>query len=384
MEVLETFPSPTNGLPVARALRTSVTKEYAVKLFDSCSEVTAFGGMSAIGLICGDMDCTYEGLLNKLGDNYTTAPYHTDYYVGNARTTEITPLKADILTHCWEPTHEGEEACTCEDCSGACGSVRSQYQVADSLRHEKGRCITYGFSEDNVHYNVYNEAPKELTDPHAISLIKDSCPMFQNQAVCCDPVQIETFAKKIKMAATLLATCASCWTNFRTILCQEMCSPDQSNFMEVLETFPSPTNGLPVARALRTSVTKEYAVKLFDSCSEVTAFGGMSAIGLICGDMDCTYEGLLNKLGDNYTTAPYHTDYYVGNARTTEITPLKADVLTHCWEPTHEGEEACTCEDCSRACGSVEIVTAILPLSNGPRHVSAWFFIISAIAHSIF
>ena len=59
-QVLETFPSPTNGLPVARALRTSVTKEYAVKLFDSCSEVTAFGGMSAIALICGDMDCTYE------------------------------------------------------------------------------------------------------------------------------------------------------------------------------------------------------------------------------------------------------------------------------------------------------------------------------------
>lgn len=57
--------------------------------------------------------------------------------------------------------------------------------------------------------------------------------MFQNQAVCCDPLQVKTFAEKIQMAASLLITCNSCWTNFRTILCQQMCSPDQSTFMEV-------------------------------------------------------------------------------------------------------------------------------------------------------
>ena len=48
----------------------------------------------------------HQRLLKKFGDNSTGghAPYRTDYYVGNSRTEEITPLEADVLTHCWEPT----------------------------------------------------------------------------------------------------------------------------------------------------------------------------------------------------------------------------------------------------------------------------------------
>ena len=36
----------------------------------------------------------------------------------------------------------------------------------------------------------------------------------------------------ITQAAALLKSCDACWQNFRTILCQQMCSPDQSTFME--------------------------------------------------------------------------------------------------------------------------------------------------------
>ena len=32
--------------------------------------------------------------------------------------------------------------------------------------------MTYGFSENNIHYNVYNGEPKEITDSNAISLMK--------------------------------------------------------------------------------------------------------------------------------------------------------------------------------------------------------------------
>ena len=51
------FPT-SDGALGAYSFRTSLTKEYAVKLFDSCKEVTSFG-LSAIGMICADMDCTY-------------------------------------------------------------------------------------------------------------------------------------------------------------------------------------------------------------------------------------------------------------------------------------------------------------------------------------
>ena len=47
-----------------------------------------------------------QRLLKELGDNSSRAPYFTDYYVGNSRSVEITPLKAEVLTHCWEPTPE--------------------------------------------------------------------------------------------------------------------------------------------------------------------------------------------------------------------------------------------------------------------------------------
>ena len=66
--------------------------------------------------------------------------------------------------------------------------------------------------------------------------------MFVNQPLCCDARQITEFANKIKMAANLLKNCASCWANFRAILCQQMCSPDQSTFMEVCNTFSNLDN----------------------------------------------------------------------------------------------------------------------------------------------
>lgn len=59
MQVLEQSSLPTKGIgTAAMAYRTSLTKEYAVKLFDSCSEVQAWG-YRAIGLICSNDDCTY-------------------------------------------------------------------------------------------------------------------------------------------------------------------------------------------------------------------------------------------------------------------------------------------------------------------------------------
>ena len=50
--------------------------------------------------------------------------------------------------------------------------MRCQYTVADSLVHEKGRCVTYGFSENNIHYNVYNGQPQELTNSEAIAVLE--------------------------------------------------------------------------------------------------------------------------------------------------------------------------------------------------------------------
>ena len=60
-QVLEQFHVP-RGAPgqeyAARSLRTFLTEEYAVKLFDSCREVQAFG-VRAILLVCSNEDCTY-------------------------------------------------------------------------------------------------------------------------------------------------------------------------------------------------------------------------------------------------------------------------------------------------------------------------------------
>ena len=57
--------------------------------------------------------------------------------------------------------------------------------------------------------------------------------MYRDIPVCCDATQVKEFAAKIGKAAPLLKTCDSCWMNFRIVLCEQMCSPDQSTFMEV-------------------------------------------------------------------------------------------------------------------------------------------------------
>ena len=61
--------------------------------------------------------------------------------------------------------------------------------------------------------------------------------MFIGQPLCCNAAQLRAFKDQVRMAATFLKDCGSCWRNFRLILCQQMCSPDQSTFMEVLLPF---------------------------------------------------------------------------------------------------------------------------------------------------
>ena len=58
-------------------------------------------------------------------------------------------------------------------------------EVADSLVHEKGRCVAYGFSGDNIHYNVYNGPPKKLTDKTAINQIKVGIVIDYSQHLVC-------------------------------------------------------------------------------------------------------------------------------------------------------------------------------------------------------
>ena len=70
-------------------------------------------------------------------------------------------------------------------------------------------------------------------------LFKEMCPhLFKNSAdnetyTCCDATQIERLNNGFSLPRQLMSHCPSCFLNFKTFLCDIICSPNQSDFLIV-------------------------------------------------------------------------------------------------------------------------------------------------------
>ena len=67
----------------------------------------------------------------------------------------------------------------------------------------------------------------------------------------------------------LLSSCPACWNNFIGFFCQFTCSPNQSQFLDVVRVKNTTAFGLEVA-AVNALVSQEFADGFYDSCSDVT------------------------------------------------------------------------------------------------------------------
>uniref|UniRef100_A0A2H8TMY4 Niemann-Pick C1 protein n=1 Tax=Melanaphis sacchari TaxID=742174 RepID=A0A2H8TMY4_9HEMI len=217
-------------------------------------------------------------------------------------------------------------------------------------------CIWYGECEENygLHYNCpYNGPPKPMTDPKSIEVLKTWCPDFiqdhskdgQTLNTCCGVDQLLTLSTNIVQAANFLHRCPSCMRTFGRFICELVCSPTQSRFMNVTKLTKTGNS----IKELDFYISDSYMQGVYDSCKSVTnpATGGL-AMDLLCsGALHCSAHKWFRYLGKN----PYLSFVinYIPVVKTDNRQHFVGPVIP-CNQSVDNKTTACSCMDCDESC----------------------------------
>lgn len=124
---------------------------------------------------------------------------------------------------------------------------------------------------------------------------------FAEGPVCCTEAQVENLSANLQQAEPLISSCPACRNNFRSLFCSFTCSPDQAQFVDVVETQQvTGSDGKPseAVKTVEYYIDAEWKQKFFDSCKNVK-FGASNgfAMDLIGGGAQ-TPNAFLKFLGD--------------------------------------------------------------------------------------
>lgn len=202
----------------------------------------------------------------------------------------------------------------------------------------------------------YNGTAKTLNET-GVELLRKWCPSFlqmlnsSSYATCCSVSQLKTLDASIQIASNLLKRCPSCMMNFANILCEFTCAPNQSEFVNILETEKD--GNVTYITAIEVFVTNTYLNGIFNSCSHVSVPStGERALDLMCGDYGasrCDAHKWFEYMGDPTLNpvSPFLIKY-VTNTKP-GFTPLDPKV-TPCNESFDVNRTACSCIDCLDSC----------------------------------
>ncbi|XP_076350030.1 NPC intracellular cholesterol transporter 1-like [Tachypleus tridentatus] len=203
--------------------------------------------------------------------------------------------------------------------------------------------------------------PKALTNKTSIKLLQQLCnKAFDTDAgspVCCDDHQMNSLSKQLLgPLALLLQRCPSCFKNLANVFCMMTCSPDQSSFIQVLNTTVI-SQGKNMVTEINYYMTNAFSDSLFDSCYNTQMpSGNIRVITVLCGSWgeSCTPNRWLNYMG-THDPSPFQINfqYYEGPVHHGNNTylPMNTHVIP-CSQPVSPGGDACSCVDCPSSCNS--------------------------------
>ncbi|KAM4749084.1 NPC1-like intracellular cholesterol transporter 1 [Rhinophrynus dorsalis] len=242
--------------------------------------------------------------------------------------------------------------------------------------HRKGYCSLY--DECGINPEVSgslippimpcesNMPARKLNGTH-LTYLKEICPSIftgdDNTYACCSIKQLQSVKKSFALSKVILSRCPSCAENFANIYCQNICSPDQSTFINVTRTYPTNITGKLEMGVLEYQCyfNRQFADSSFDSCKNVRlpATGGY-AISAMCGKYGaelCTTQRWLDFQGDiSNGLAPLTIDFRLMDNDTEVgggIVPHYSRVWSCSEGPGGGTENACTCQDCKEACPKI-------------------------------
>merc|ERR1712113_128766 len=203
-----------------------------------------------------------------------------------------------------------------------------------------GMCVMYDICKDNGDLPCpSNTEAKALKQERSKAIIAEYCPhLSQEEKLCCSDDQVAALKSQTDRAKFILMACPHCNTNFRALFCDMVCSPNQSEFLDVTDTAES--NGVEHVTRLSYYLSKGYATGMYESCKKFPMALCMKFFG------KCTLEETYNFLGDNSFTT-LKTDYYYKDATPAPFKPRPADTMIPC---DRAGKGQCSCSHCEAAC----------------------------------
>lgn len=125
----------------------------------------------------------------------------------------------------------------------------------------RGNC---GFTELGVSRTCASNDPPESIDPQSNSNLREKCPHYfegkgilsridlsslrsswffhfcvnvsDSPELCCDADNVKTLIENLNMAESIFGRCPTCLKNVYKLLCDLVCSPEQSKFLRVTKT----------------------------------------------------------------------------------------------------------------------------------------------------
>ncbi|XP_038609969.1 NPC1-like intracellular cholesterol transporter 1 [Tachyglossus aculeatus] len=219
-----------------------------------------------------------------------------------------------------------------------------------------------------------DNSPARALDGEHLQLLQEVCPHLDRGPratfACCSLKQLRSLKASVALSKVILTRCPACAENFASLHCQNICSPDQSLFINVTRVH---TDGSSVL-AYQSFCTRRYAEEAYSSCSDVRipATGGL-AVGAMCGVYGaelCNAQRWLNFQGNpSNGLAPLQVDFHLldpGQEPGAGLQPLDVD-LWQCHLSYGDTMEACSCQDCAAAC---PVLPNPAPLNPGISRVT--------------
>ncbi|CAN7991909.1 unnamed protein product, partial [Ixodes hexagonus] len=201
-------------------------------------------------------------------------------------------------------------------------------------------CVTYGVC--GLHEDTEKDLPCSAeTDPvpMAKNSLANACPALATSdskevPVCCDAKQLNTFVADLKQMSRLgVSRKSPCFLNFQNLICQSVCSPQQSDFIAVNASSKPAEKGKPHVVESVYAVSKKFAEGVYNSCKDTrTIVLGIKLLKFMCGKYgvsDCSPERFLEFVGstsDQGGHFPFKTHYVISEGPVTvngkQLTPL--------------------------------------------------------------
>jgi Niemann-Pick C1 protein len=116
--------------------------------------------------------------------------------------------------------------------------------------------------------------------------------------VCCDAGQFQQLRDNFVTVQNLLLRCPACYLNFAKTWCHYTCSPDQSTFVRVVDSFIHPTLNVEIANETEFTMEPAWAETVYRSCLGVS-FNALGRTVLSVLFRVNNARDWFRKLGDN-------------------------------------------------------------------------------------